>query len=200
MRALVTGSTSGIGRACALRFASEGWDIMDVARSSQHYPCDVSDASALRKVLSSENALDAIVHCAYTYREGQVHRVGQDALEVLWMFGAPLLKKVCGSLVILSSVAAKDPTTPYALDKRAQERRAMAFAKEGAPDIRVNIVRPHLIADTRTHPTETRERKNEVPLQRYGYPHEVADVVWLCATNRHMTGSVVTVDGGYGIR
>ena len=199
MRALITGSTSGIGAACVLRFAGEGWSVLDVARTSKHYPCDVTDKAALAKVIVSVPTLDAIIHCAYTYEEAQVQRVGQDALEVLWTYGQGGLRAGNGALVVLSSIAAKDPDTPYGLDKRAQERRAMAFAREGAPDVRVNIVRPHLIGGTRTHKVAEPKRAEHLPLQRYGTPEEVAEVVWLAATCRHMTGATITVDGGHSI-
>jgi NAD(P)-dependent dehydrogenase (short-subunit alcohol dehydrogenase family) len=84
--AVVTGAGSGVGRAIALRFAREGWNVALVGRRAATldetialahskrreqitgYPCDVSDASAVdamgKAVLSSFPAVDVLVNSA----------------------------------------------------------------------------------------------------------------------------------------
>lgn len=79
----ITGATRGIGRACALKFAQQGWNVaacyarsqqaaQDVKREIAQYgvPClfeqaDVRDAAAIRRVISLTQAhfgtLDAVV-------------------------------------------------------------------------------------------------------------------------------------------
>lgn len=191
MIVIVTGGSSGIGKACVERL---GAGAVGPPRSE----CDLLRPESIRSFVGQVGEFDAIVHCAYSYEEPE--RVGRKALETLWLCGSPMLRERGGALVVLSSVAVpRGDRTAYAEDKRAQERMAMGYARDGAPDVRVNIVRAHLISGTRAHPVEDPKRAAEVPLRRYGRPEEVAEAVWLAVTCRHMTGSVVTVDGGHSI-
>jgi 3-oxoacyl-[acyl-carrier protein] reductase len=82
-KVIVTGASSGIGRATAIRFAQEGWDVCMTARREQelralqqelpagsHLVCpgDYSDpatAEAIRQAIQADwGRLDALVNCA----------------------------------------------------------------------------------------------------------------------------------------
>lgn len=78
---LITGGSSGIGRAAALLFASRGWRVYDLSRHDTwtdeaggkdslatvpvHIPCDVTDAQACRdavaQVIRAEGHIDVLV-------------------------------------------------------------------------------------------------------------------------------------------
>jgi NAD(P)-dependent dehydrogenase (short-subunit alcohol dehydrogenase family) len=84
--AVVTGAGSGVGRAIALRFAREGWNVALVSRRDQtlnetislapqearvqlaSFPCDVSDAAAVermgKQVLARFGQVDVLVNSA----------------------------------------------------------------------------------------------------------------------------------------
>jgi NAD(P)-dependent dehydrogenase (short-subunit alcohol dehydrogenase family) len=85
-KALVSGASSGIGRATALRFAREGWDVCLTARRVERleelrqslpvgnhliYPGDYSDATvveAMRRMIERQwGRLDALVNSAGCY-------------------------------------------------------------------------------------------------------------------------------------
>jgi 3-oxoacyl-[acyl-carrier protein] reductase len=92
-RVIVTGASSGIGKATAVRFAQEGWDVFLVARRKQlleeicaglpggkHLVCDgayeeATTAERIREVVQAEwGPIDALVNCAGVY-------MGADAVK-----------------------------------------------------------------------------------------------------------------------
>src|SRR6516164_3748209 len=86
--AVVTGAGSGVGQAIALRLAAAGWDVIVVGRTEKTlqetiakagnagssrmtaYPCDVSDADAVRKMardlMARFGAVEVLVNGAGT--------------------------------------------------------------------------------------------------------------------------------------
>jgi len=76
-----------------------------------------------------------------------------------------------------------------------------AFSRDFAPDILVNAVSPGLIQTRMTEDLIARhgdQRLAEIPLQRFGTPHDVANVIgFLCSeASSYVTGQMITVDGG----
>jgi 3-oxoacyl-[acyl-carrier protein] reductase len=75
------------------------------------------------------------------------------------------------------------------------------LSRKCAPDILVNAVAPGVI-ETRMADEIIAERgeayRQEIPLQRFGQPREVASVIrFLCsADSSYVTGQTITVDGG----
>ena len=85
-QAIITGASSGVGRAAALRFAAEGWDVCLTARrgaelerlanalpSGAHLICagDYSDPATAQRIAETVGAgwggVDALVNCAGVY-------------------------------------------------------------------------------------------------------------------------------------
>ncbi len=86
--AVITGAASGLGAACARRFAEEeavvvGLDVTAGAPAQHEYQVDVADeaavAGALDDVVSSLGHLDVLVNCAGVAGGGPVHLL--DAAE-----------------------------------------------------------------------------------------------------------------------
>ena len=126
-------------------------------------------------------------------------------------------KRGGGSIIITSSVAGIRGTagvSAYITSKHAVIGMMRTAALEGAPlGIRVNTVNPAPI-ETRMMrsleegfaPGAAEQAKQRiastVPLQRYGSPEEVAQVMLFLATDesRYCTGGVYMVDGGISAR
>lgn len=107
-----------------------------------------------------------------------------------------------GAIVNLSSQAAQtggQGLTPYAGAKAGIETITLGLARELGPvGIRVNAVRPGLIASRLPVGDELKARSREVPLGRLGSVEEVAEtVVWLMSpAASYITGAVIPVTGG----
>lgn len=112
-----------------------------------------------------------------------------------------------GSIVNISSIAARtgspDEYVDYAASKGAVDTFTLGLAKEVAGEgIRVNGVRPGFIY-TDIHadggePGRVERIKNTLPMQRGGYPEEVARaVLWLLSDEASFsTGTFIDVTGG----
>jgi len=110
-----------------------------------------------------------------------------------------------GTIVLISSInglRGKFGQSNYAASKAGVVALAKSVAHEaGAFGIRVNAIAPGLVRTTMTADLPSpmlEEALRETPLQRVAEPEDVADVIlFLCSPlSRHMTGTVLRVDGG----
>ncbi len=122
----------------------------------------------------------------------------------------PLLKSSKGCLLFIASItglSALGAPVDYSVAKTAVIAFAQNLARKVAPDVRVNVITPGNILfkggtweekiKSQPEVTETMLR-NDVPLQRFGTPQEIADVaVFLCSSrSSFITGTVLRIDGG----
>ncbi len=114
-----------------------------------------------------------------------------------------------GSIVLISSTAGQRGSSvysAYATAKGAQIMFMRSMAKELAPSIRVNCVAPGWtetdMADSSLTELGREEVAKSFPLGRIGQPNDVADAIvfLLSDQSRFITGSTVTVDGGFDMR
>ncbi|MGN1024275.1 MAG: SDR family oxidoreductase [Lachnospiraceae bacterium] len=184
---LVTGATSGIGRAAALAFAKSGADVYGIARHAAgevtNFPgggrltlCrgDVTDPASLQEVVSALPGIDIAVLAAGNGIAGPVEEVTADfakkQMEVNY-FGAintcnvilPIMRRAgSGRVIFISSLAARVPIpmqSHYSSSKYALEALAMSLRMEIAPfGVRVSIVEP---GDTKTGFTAGRVRYDD---------------------------------------
>lgn len=169
---LVTGSSSGIGRATARAFLDAGWTVYATARDpddcrslaedgAQTPSLDVTDAAAVARVVQrvedEEGRLDCLVNNAGFGQYGPVTDVSTDALRDQFevnLFGVhrltrrclPLLQTTGGTVVTVSSLAGRIPfpgAGPYAASKAAVESLSDALRAEVAPlGVGVTLVEP----------------------------------------------------------
>jgi len=87
----------------------------------------------------------------------------------------------------------------YSAAKAAMIGATKALAQEiGKRNITVNAVAPGLIRTDMTKDLDEVEFKNLIPLNRFGLPEEVAEVVCFLASEEssYITGEVISVNGG----
>jgi 3-oxoacyl-[acyl-carrier protein] reductase len=120
----------------------------------------------------------------------------------------PHLKAAQGSIVNVSSVAGAlgiGSSVPYVASKGAVNSLTLHFARQLAPEIRVNAVCPALITsrwfDQGLGPggldKALAATNPHTPLGKPSTPEDVADaIVWLVCGAKTVTGELVMIDGG----
>ena len=222
---LVTGGTSGIGRAIAQAFSLTGAEVLAIGLASgeslpapiQTDTLDITDAGAVDKLLGRLSALHVLVNAAGIIRRDEefdldvftrVLDVNLTSVMRVCMAAHSKLRLAQGSIINIASMLSffGGPRTPaYSASKGgiAQLTRslAVAWAAEG---IRVNAVAPGWIVTPLTRELQNdAARSNQLiartPLGRWGRPEDVAGPVLFLSSEAasFMTGAIVTVDGGY---
>jgi 3-oxoacyl-[acyl-carrier protein] reductase len=121
-------------------------------------------------------------------------------------FLVPLMRN--GRIINISSVHGKEGggrpgAAAYSAMKAALENYTINLAKELAPGILVNAIAPGRI-NTSMWNIETESEKIELGkihlIERMIEPEEIADTVLFLTNSNAITGTVLMVDGGYGLK
>jgi len=116
-------------------------------------------------------------------------------------------RKSGGSIVFISSVygsLVREGSAPYDIAKAGLNQATRVLAKEWAKyGILVNAIAPGF-TDTpgeRKFATdaEIAEVVNKLPLRRAGTPQDIGEVAVMLASSKHITGQIITVDGGHSL-
>ena len=237
-RVLVTGASSGIGRACAIELSQLGASVVLVGRRvdalnetlSQMvdqvghlvYPCDVTDTSALEKMIHECGKIDGLVHSAGIGPMCPIGFVEQDEVERIFKtnyFSFLNLMKYYSkaknrngklSVVAVSSVSALagwGGGVVYCGTKGAVSASIRALAIElASKGIRVNAVCPSNIK-TPLYEAGAADVNDETGLAvlnakqplGLGEPEQVAHAICFLLSDAasFITGVNLPVDGGY---
>ena len=223
---LVTGASSGIGRAISIRCSEMGANIILTARNQSRLQetlyqmsgknhielaADLTEKVSIDNLVEQLPDLDGIVHCA-----GVNHRIVTKLIEpadieqtISPNLVAPILlqtallkaKKIKkeASIVFIASRAAL-----YSASKGAMISYAKVLALELAPrQIRVNCICPamvltNMISNIGFNYDDLNEAQQKYPLKRYGTPDDIAylSIYLLSSKSSWMTGSCIDITGG----
>lgn len=217
-KVLVTGGATGIGKACALLFEKEGYDVyITYNRTEPDYDvkkikCDLKNTDEIKALFDTEHGFDILVNNAGVSLIKMINDVTDSDYEAVTAVNEravyfmckyalkDMINKKSGAIVNISSMwgqCGASCETLYSMTKAGIIGLTKALAQEVAPSgITVNCVAPGII-DTRMNDMFSEdELKDEVPLGRLGTPNEVAEAVLFFAENSYVTGQILGVNGG----
>lgn len=217
-KVLVTGGATGIGKACALLFEKEGYDVyITYNRTEPDYDvkkikCDLKNTDEIKALFDTKHGFDILVNNAGVSLIKMINDVTDSDYEAVTAVNEravyfmckyalkDMINKKSGAIVNISSMwgqCGASCETLYSMTKAGIIGLTKALAQEVAPSgITVNCVAPGII-DTRMNDMFSEdELKDEVPLGRLGTPNEVAKAVLFFAENPYVTGQILGVNGG----
>ena len=103
------------------------------------------------------------------------------------------------NMVSLSGIKGLPGQTNYSATKGGVIAATKALAQEVArKKVTVNAVAPGFIKSDMTADLDEKEHKKLIPMNRFGQPEEVADLVEFLASDRssYITGQVISINGG----
>ena len=222
MRAVVTGSSAGIGRAIAARLLALGAEVYGVDRASPalggsaFHPLslDLSDGEATQVVARALGGVDALVHAAGVMAAAPLGKLDASTGERMWRVHVEAISRLADVLVpgmaargkgrvvlVGSRIAQGFPgRSQYASVKAAEVALARSWAGElVANGVTVNVVSPAATATAMLEdPARAASRPRMPPLGRYVHAEEVAEVVafLLSSAAAAVTGQNLEVCGG----
>lgn len=237
---IVTGGLSGIGYEIVRQIVKKEWSVLiaDHTKSVENslfdsdftsfIKCDVRNEASCKNTIEAcikrFGRIDFLVNCAGTVVAKSTKKLSINEWDsvintnlrgtfLMCKYSIPHLRKVCGSIVNIASVAGLVGflnISSYCASKGGVIAFTRALALELAADnVRVNCICPGTV-DTPFIENLVRQSKNKdaaishstrkTPLRRIAKANEIAPMVINLIDEKissYMTGSIISIDGGY---
>lgn len=222
LQVVVTGSSSGIGRAIAERLQALGCNVHGFDRSPatlagplfQPHEVDLADGARTFAAARACAQVDALVHAAGTMRVGNLGMLDHAAGELMWRVHVDAAARLADALVpamvergrgrvvlVGSRVAQGMPgRSQYAATKAALVALARSWAREVAPKgVTINVVSPAATATAMLDdPARAGSAPRLPPMGRLIEPADIAELVafLLSPAAAAVTGQDIAICGG----
>jgi len=207
MKILITGTSSGIGKATALKFLAEGHEVIGLDReatsilapSYTHYMMDVTKEESypdgiVPEVLINnagvQNSADDIdVNLKGVIKITEHYAIHNENLKAVVMVGS-------------ASAHTGSEFPEYAASKGGLISYTKNVALRVAPHATCNSIDPGGVTTELNRPVmDNEELWNQImdltPLRRWATPEEIAEWIYFVAVNnKFMTGQNILIDGG----
>lgn len=224
---IITGAASGMGQACAARFATEGWRVVaidmhpqnEVAAGILPVVADIRDEGEIGDAITGAigtDSVSALVNAAGIFPTSNLDSYSEDTYRRIFdinVLGTLNVMRVAtkrmtdgGAALLFASIDAY-AVSPNQLLYSASKAAVVSMTKSLAVQLAdrgivVNAIAPGWV---NTPGTRAGDRLEEgvraVPLKRAADPSEIADWAWqLCRASGYVTGETLCIAGGVIVR
>jgi len=223
--ALLTAAGSGIGAAAARKLAAEGWRVAILSSSGggEALAAELGGLGVtgsnqrtedLQRLVDSALArwgrIDAVVNSAGHGPKGELLKISDadwqsgmefyllNVVRIARLVTPQMQQQKCGAIVNVSTYATFEPEAAFPTSgvfRAGLAAFAKLYADQYAADgLRMNNVLPGFIDSL----PEKAERRERIPMGRYGSADEVAELIAFLASPRssYITGQNIRIDGG----
>lgn len=218
-RVLITGGATGIGKACAVKFKENGYDVFITYNKTKPelggvtaVKCNLENVEEIKGLFEKYSSFDVLVNNAGVSLIKQINDTDKQDYDSLMNVNARsyffcckyaldyMLKNHAGAIVNISSMWGQlgaSCEVAYSMSKAAVIGLTKALSQELAlSNISVNCVCPGIIDTRMNNMFDKKELENEVPMGRLGTPEEVAQAVLFLSQSSYVTGQILGVNGG----
>ena len=220
--ALITGAARGIGKAIAIKFASEGANIaftdLVIDENGKATEADFAQSEEVVKQVKEEfGSVDILVNNAGITKDGLMLRMSEaqwdavigvnlkSAFNFIHACVPVMMRQRNGSIINMASVVGVHGNAGqanYAASKAGMIALAKSVAQEMGPKgVRANAIAPGFIDTAMTQQLSEEIRKewaSKIPLRRGGTTEDIANTALYLASDlsSYVSGQVIQVDGG----